>query len=77
MKDEKSRALVTKEMQKILYHLDHNFQLQIPEKRIEDEERIIITRYSPIGQAVYRHVIEEPMLLSTSEQSILHQNGGQ
>lgn len=45
----KPRALATGEVKEALAIFDHHLQLEIPEERIEDEERIITTRYVPVG----------------------------
>lgn len=45
----KPRALATGEVQEVLAHFDHNLQLQLSHEKQEDEERIITTRYVPIG----------------------------
>lgn len=50
MKDNrKPRALATGEVKEILAIFDHHLQLELPEERIEDEERVITIRYVPVG----------------------------
>lgn len=45
----KPRPLATGVVKEVLALFDHHLQLKIPEERTEDEERVIITRYIPVG----------------------------
>lgn len=45
----KPRALATGEVKEVLALFDHHLQLKIPKERTEDEERVITTRYVPVG----------------------------
>lgn len=45
----KPRPLATGEVKEVLALFDHHLQLKIPEERTEDEERVITTRYVPVG----------------------------
>lgn len=45
----KPRPLATGEVNEVLALFDHHLQLKIPEERTEDEERVITTRYVPVG----------------------------
>lgn len=45
----KPHPLATGEVKEVLALFDHHLQLKIPEERTEDEERVITTRYVPVG----------------------------
>lgn len=45
----KPRPVAAGEANEILALFDHNLELRIPEERIEDDTRIIITRHVPVG----------------------------
>lgn len=45
----KPHLLATWEMNELLTHFNHTIQLKIPEEKVEDEGRVITTRYMPVG----------------------------
>ncbi|KAL5364962.1 Aldehyde/histidinol dehydrogenase [Aspergillus floccosus] len=63
----KPRALAAGEANEILSLFEHNLQLRIPEERIEDDSRIIITRHVPVGVVAAICPWNFPLVLSVGK----------
>ncbi|KAF9894979.1 hypothetical protein FE257_004603 [Aspergillus nanangensis] len=63
----KPRAVAAGEAHEVLALFDHNLQLRMPEERLEDEARVVVTRHVPVGVVAAICPWNFPLVLSVGK----------